>query len=309
MLVSTKKIFSKALSGGYAVPAFNINNMEMIQGIMEGVAEENSPVILQVSRGARQYANPIFLKKLTEAAEESYPQIPFALHLDHGDTFEVCQDCIDNGFTSVMIDASSKNFTDNIALTKQVVDFAHQKNIPTEAELGKLAGIEDDVSVAEKEATFTDPQEAKEFVEKTGCDSLAIAVGTSHGAFKFKGEPYLSFERIKSIEKKLPNFPLVLHGASSVLEEFVDLCNQFGGEIKGARGVPEKMLAKAARETNIVKINIDTDLRLVMTGIVRKYLVQNPTVFDPRKYLGAARQEFTAMVRQKVRMCNSSNKI
>ena len=309
MLVSTKDMFPKALAEGYAVPAFNINNMEMIQGIMDGVREEKSPVILQVSRGARKYANPIFLKKLAEAAAEAYPEIPFALHLDHGDDFAICRECIENGFSSVMIDASSKEIDENISLTKEVVDFAHERDITVEAELGRLAGVEDDVAVSDRDAKFTDPDEAKRFVNETKCDSLAIAVGTSHGAFKFKGEPYLSYDRINQIQEKLPNFPLVLHGASSVLQNFVQLCNDFGGDIAGAQGVPEDMLSKAARETNIVKINIDTDLRLVMTGVIRKYLKENPGVFDPRKYLGAAKEEFTNMVRQKVRMCGSSNKI
>ena len=302
-------MFPKAIKEGYAIPAFNINNMEMIQGIMEGVKAENSPVILQVSRGARKYANPIFLRKLAEAAQEAYPEIPFALHLDHGDNFEICKECIESGFSSVMIDASSENLEENIRITKEVVDFAHERNITVEAELGRLAGVEDDVSVADKDARFTDPEEAKRFVDETGCDSLAIAVGTSHGAFKFKGDPYLSYDRIKQIQEKLEDFPLVLHGASSVLQDFVELCNKFGGDITGAKGVPEDMLAKAAKETNIAKINVDTDLRLVMTGVIRKYLDENPNVFDPRKYLGAARDEFTKMVRQKVRMCGSSNKI
>lgn len=307
MFTDTKEMFQKALAGGYAVPAFNVNNMEMIQGIMEGVRLEKSPVILQVSRGAREYANPVFLRKLVEAAAELYPEIPFALHLDHGDTFELCQASVDDGFTSVMIDASSKPFEENIALTKKVADYAHAKGVPVEAELGKLAGVEEHVSVDERDATFTDPQEAKDFVERTGCDSLAVAVGTSHGAFKFKGEPYLNFDRLAQIGEALPNFPLVLHGASTVLPEFVELCNRYGGEIRGARGVSEELLSKAAK-TNVCKINIDTDLRLVMTGAVRKYLAENPAVFDPRKYLGEARNEFVKMVRHKVHVCGSQGK-
>ncbi len=308
MLTDTREMFQKALAGKYAIPAFNVNNMEIIQGIMEGVKAENSPVILQVSRGARNYANPIFLKKLVEAAEELYPEIPFALHLDHGDSFETAKDCIDSGFTSVMIDASKYEFDKNVEITKSVVDYAHERNIPVEAELGKLAGVEDEVSVEEKDAKFTDPDEAKEFVDKTGCDSLAVAVGTSHGAYKFTGEPYLSFDRLHQIEEKLPDFPLVLHGASSVLQEYVAMCNQYGGELGGAKGVSEELLTKAATETNVVKINIDTDLRLVMTGMIRKYLQENPEVFDPRKYLGAARDEFIKMVRHKVHVCGSQNK-
>ena len=309
MLVSTREMFQQAISGGYAIPAFNINNMEMIQGIMEGVRLEKSPVILQVSRGARNYAHPTFLKKLAQAASEVYPEIPFALHLDHGDDFKICQECIESGFSSVMIDASSHDLEENIRITKEVVQFAHEKQVTVEAELGRLAGVEDDVSVSDRDARFTDPEEAERFVAETGCNSLAIAVGTSHGAFKFKGDPYLSYERIKQIQDKLGDFPLVLHGASSVLQDFVKLCNDFGGDIAGAKGVPEDMLAKAARETNIAKINVDTDLRLVMTGVIRKYLNDNPSVFDPRKYLGAAREEFTKMVQQKVRMCGSSGRI
>lgn len=308
MIVSPKTLFAKALAGKYAIPAFNVNNMEMIQGIMDGVAAENSPVILQVSAGARKYAGAIFLRKLIEAAEEKYPQIPFAIHLDHGEDFAICQSCIENNFNSVMIDASKFPLEKNIEITKSVVDFAREKNVAVEAELGKLAGVEDNISVDERDAKFTDAAEAKIFVEKTGCDSLAIAVGTSHGAFKFTGEPFLSFERISEIEKNLPNFPLVLHGASSVLQDFVKLCNDFGGDISGARGVSEDLLNRAATQTNICKINIDTDLRLVMTGAIRQHLNENPANFDPRKFLGAARDEFTKMVRHKVRVCGSENK-
>lgn len=305
MLTDTKEMFKKALTGSYAIPAFNVNNMEIIQGIMEGAKAEKSPVILQVSRGARSYANGVFLRKLVEAAEELYPEVPFALHLDHGDSFETAKDCIDSGFTSVMIDASSKPFDENIEITKKVVEYAHARNLPVEAELGKLAGVEDEVSVSDKDAKFTDPDEAKDFVEKTGCDSLAVAVGTSHGAYKFKGEPYLSFDRLQQIGEKLPNFPLVLHGASSVLQKYVEMCNQYGGSLGDAKGVSEELLFRAATETNVVKINIDTDLRLVMTGVIRKYLAENPAEFDPRKYLGAARDEFIEMVRHKIHVCNS----
>ncbi|MCT4592353.1 MAG: class II fructose-1,6-bisphosphate aldolase [Candidatus Gracilibacteria bacterium] len=307
MLQDTKIMFEKALTGKYAIPAFNINNMEMIQGIMEGARLEKSPVILQVSRGARKYANPVFLKKMVEAVEEVYPEIPFALHLDHGDDFEICKDSVDGGFSSVMIDASAKPFEENIALTKQVVEYAHERGVVAEAELGKLAGVEDDVAVEDKDAKFTDPQEAKEFVDRTGCDSLAVAIGTSHGAFKFKGEPYLSFDRLQEITDLLPDFPFVLHGASTVLPDFVDLCNQYGGQIEGAKGVSEELLSEAAK-MNVCKINIDTDLRLVMTGMVRKYLSKNPSEFDPRKYLGAARDEFTKMVQHKIHVCGSQQK-
>ena len=308
MIVSPKILFAKALAGKYAIPAFNVNNMEMIQGIMNGVAAEKSPVILQVSAGARKYAGPIFLRKLIEAAAEEFPAVPFAVHLDHGEDFAICKSCIENDFNSVMIDASRFEFDENVARTREVVDFAKPKNVAVEAELGKLAGVEDNVSVDARDAKFTDAAEAAEFVAKTECDSLAIAVGTSHGAFKFTGEPFLSFERIAEIEKNLPNFPLVLHGASSVLENFVKLCNDFGGEIAGARGVSEELLHRAATQTNICKINIDTDLRLVMTGSIRKNLAENPANFDPRKFLGAARDEFEKMVRHKVRVCGSENK-
>ncbi|MDI3480549.1 MAG: fructose-bisphosphate aldolase, class [Tepidanaerobacteraceae bacterium] len=298
-LVTSKEMFRKAYEGGYAVGAFNVNNMEIIQGIVEAAKEEKAPLILQVSAGARKYAKPVYLKKLVEAAVED-TGLPIVLHLDHGENFEICKACVDDGFTSVMIDGSKHPFEENIAITKKVVEYAHERGVVVEAELGKLAGIEDNVNVSEREATFTDPDQAVEFVERTGVDSLAVAIGTSHGAYKFKGEPKLDFERLEKLTKMLPGFPLVLHGASSVLPEFVEACNQYGGSIPGAKGVPEEMLKKAAG-MGVCKINIDTDLRLAMTASVRKYLAENPSEFDPRKYLGVARDAIKEMVRHKIK--------
>ncbi|NLZ54618.1 MAG: class II fructose-1,6-bisphosphate aldolase [Thermoanaerobacteraceae bacterium] len=298
-LVTSKEMFKKAYEGKYAVGAFNVNNMEIIQGIVEAALEEKSPLILQVSAGARKYAKPVYLKKLVEAAIED-TNLPIVLHLDHGESFEICKACIDDGFTSVMIDGSKYPFEENIQLTKKVVDYAHERGVVVEAELGRLAGIEDAVKVSEKDAVFTDPDEAVEFVERTGVDSLAIAIGTSHGAYKFKGEPKLDFERLEKISNMLPGFPIVLHGASSVPEEFVELCNKYGGQIPGAKGVPEDMLRKAAT-MGVCKINIDTDLRLAMTASVRKYMAENPSEFDPRKYLGPAREAIKQMVIHKMR--------
>lgn len=297
-LVTSTEMFRKAYEGGYAVGAFNVNNMEIIQGIVAAHKEENAPLILQVSAGARKYASPIYLRKLVEAAIED-SGLDIVLHLDHGDDFEICKDCIDNGFTSVMIDGSRFPLEQNIELTKRVVDYAHSKGVVVEAELGKLAGVEDAVNVSAKDATYTVPEEAVRFVKETGVDSLAIAIGTSHGAYKFKGEPSLDFERLETITKLLPNFPLVLHGASSVPREFVDLCNKYGGEVPGARGVPEEMLKRAAN-LGVCKINIDTDLRLAMTASIRKILSENPAEFDPRKYLGPARDAIKEMVRHKI---------
>ena len=297
-LVTSTEMFKKAYEGGYAVGAFNVNNMEIIQGIVAAHQEENAPLILQVSAGARKYANPIYLRKLVEAAiEES--GIDIVLHLDHGDDFEICKSCIDGGFTSVMIDGSKYPLEQNIELTKRVVDYAHSKGVVVEAELGKLAGVEDAVNVSAKDATYTVPEEAVRFVKETGVDSLAIAIGTSHGAYKFKGEPSLDFERLETITKLLPNFPLVLHGASTVPREFVDLCNKYGGAVPGAQGVPEEMLKRAAK-LGVCKINIDTDLRLAMTASIRKILTENPAEFDPRKYLGPARDAIKEMVRHKI---------
>lgn len=305
-LVTSTEMFKKAYEGGYAIGAFNVNNMEIIQGIVEAAKEENSQLILQVSAGARKYASPIYLKKLVEAAVAD-SGLDIVLHLDHGENFEICKQCIDDGFTSVMIDASYLPFEENIKLTKQVVEYAHAHGVVAEAELGKLAGVEDDVNVSKEDATYTDPDEAVEFVERTGVDSLAIAIGTSHGAYKFKGEPKLDFKRLEIITNKLEGFPLVLHGASTVLPEFVDMCNKYGGDIPGAQGVPEEMLRRAAK-LGVCKINIDTDLRLAMTAAVRKHFIENPSDFDPRKYLGPARLAIKDMVQHKIKdVLGSSN--
>ncbi len=298
-LITTTEMFKKALEADYAIGAFNVNNMEIIQGIVDAAQEENSSLILQVSAGARKYAKAPYLMKLVEAAILD-TGVDVALHLDHGEDFEICKKCIDDGFTSVMIDGSKHPFEENIALTKKVVDYAHEKGVVVEAELGKLAGVEDDIKVDARSATFTDPEEAKEFVERTGVDSLAIAIGTSHGAYKFKGTPYLDFERLKEIHSIIPDTPLVLHGASTVIPEFVDKCNQYGGEIPGARGVPEDMITEAVKH-GVCKVNIDTDLRLAMTAEVRKFLVENPGEFDPRKYLGPARAAIKDMVKHKIK--------
>lgn len=298
-LVSTKEMFKKAYEGGYAVGAFNVNNMEILQAIVDAGEAEKAPLILQVSAGARKYARHEYLIKLVEAAMQT-SNVPIVLHLDHGDSFELCKSCIDGGFSSVMIDGSKYSFEENIALTKKVVDYAHDKGVTVEAELGKLAGVEDDVNVSAKDAVYTDPDQAKEFVEKTGCDSLAIAIGTSHGAYKFKTEPKLDFERLEKISKLLPDFPIVLHGASSVPEYLVEYCNKYGGKIPGAKGVPEDMLRKAASMA-VCKINIDTDLRLAMTGTIRKIFSEDPAEFDPRKYLGPARDEIKKLVQHKLK--------
>ncbi|TYP49787.1 class II fructose-1,6-bisphosphate aldolase [Thermosediminibacter litoriperuensis] len=298
-LVTSREMFKKAYEGGYAIGAFNVNNMEIIQGIVEAAREEKAPLILQVSAGARKYARPVYLKKLVEAAAED-TGLPIVLHLDHGEDFEICKACIDDGFTSVMIDGSRLPFEENIALTRRVVEYAHERGVVVEGELGRLAGVEDNVRVSDREATFTDPDQALEFVERTGVDSLAVAIGTSHGAYKFKGEAYLDFERLKKITEKLPGFPLVLHGASSVLPEYVEICNRYGGNIPGAQGVPEDMLRKAA-SMGVCKINIDTDLRLAMTATIRRYFSENPSEFDPRKYLGEAREAIKKIVKHKMR--------
>jgi fructose-bisphosphate aldolase class II len=273
--------------------------MEIIQGIVGAAEAEQAPLILQVSAGARKYANPVYLRKLVEAAVET-TGLDICLHLDHGDDFDICKSCVDSGFTSVMIDGSKHPFDENLALTKKVVEYAHDHGVVVEAELGKLAGIEDAVNVADRDSTFTDPDEAVEFVERSGCDSLAVTIGTSHGAFKFKGEPQLDFERLYKISELLPGFPLVLHGASSVPKEFVDLCNQYGGQIPGAKGVPEDMLRKAAK-SGVCKINIDTDLRLAMTASIRQVFIENPEYFDPRQYLGPGRNAIKAMVAHKIK--------
>lgn len=298
-LVTTKEMFAKALKSDYAVGAFNVNNMEIIQGIVDAAKIESAPLILQVSAGARKYAKPAYLLKLVEAAVED-SGLDIALHLDHGEDFDICKKCVDDGFTSVMIDGSKHSFEENIALTKQVVEYAHAKGVVVEAELGKLAGVEDNIKVDARSATFTDPDEAVEFVEKTGVDSLAIAIGTSHGAYKFKGDPYLDFERLQKISSLLPNTPLVLHGASTVLPEFVALCNKYGGNIPGAQGVPEDMIRTAAKY-GVCKVNIDTDLRLAMTAEIRRIFMENPAEFDPRKYLGPARDAIQQMVQHKIK--------
>lgn len=305
-LITTKEMFKKALVNDYAVGAFNVNNMEIIQGIVDAASIENAPLILQVSAGARKYAKPAYLLKLVEAAIED-TGLDIALHLDHGEDFDICKKCIDDGFTSVMIDGSKHTFEENIALTKQVVEYAHAHGVVVEAELGKLAGVEDNIKVDARSATFTDPDEAVEFVERTGVDSLAIAIGTSHGAYKFTGEPYLDYERLKKIHSLLPDTPLVLHGASSVLKEFVDRCNEFGGQIPGAQGVPEEMIRESTKY-GICKVNIDTDLRLAMTAEIRRVLIENPKEFDPRKYLGPGRDAITKMVQHKIKnVLNASN--
>ena len=298
-LVTTKDMFAKALKSDYAIGAFNVNNMEIIQGIVDAAKEEQSALILQVSAGARKYAKPAYLTKLVEAAILD-TGLDIALHLDHGEDFEICKKCVDDGFTSVMIDGSKHSFEDNIRITKEVVEYAHAHGVVVEAELGKLAGVEDDVKVDARSATFTDPDEAAEFVERTGVDSLAIAIGTSQGAYKFKGEPYLDYERLKKIHTLIPDTPLVLHGASTVLQEFVAKCNQYGGQVAGAQGVPEEMIREAVKY-GICKVDIDTDLRLAMTAEVRKYIMENPGEFDPRKYLGPAREAIKGMVQHKIK--------
>jgi fructose-bisphosphate aldolase class II len=307
-LVTPKVMFEKAYAGQYAIGAFNVNNMEIIQGIVDAAKEEKSPLILQVSAGARKYAKHIYLIKLVEAAVED-TGLPICLHLDHGEDFEICKSCVDGGFTSVMIDGSKHPFEENIALTKKVVEYAHARGVMVEAELGRLAGVEDAVKVSSKDATYTDPDQAVEFVERTGVDSLAIAIGTSHGAYKFKGEPSLDFERLEKISRLLPGFPLVLHGASTVLPEFVAKCNHYGGKIEGAQGVPEEMLLRAGK-SGVCKINIDTDLRLAMTASVREHFALHPSDFDPRQYLKPAREAIKSMVQHKIRnVLNSSNRL
>ena len=300
-LVTTKEMFRKAYDGGYAIGAFNVNNMEIVQGITEACAMEKAPVILQVSKGARAYASHTYLVKLVEAALLDCPDIPIALHLDHGPDFETCKACIEGGFTSVMIDGSSKPFAENIELTKKVVAYAHDHGVVVEAELGTLAGIEDEVKVSAEDSSYTRPEEVEEFVTKTGCDSLAIAIGTSHGAYKFKPgtKPQLRFDILHEVEKRLPGFPIVLHGASSVPQEYVEKINANGGAMPGAIGVPEEQLREAARSA-VCKINIDSDLRLVMTGSIREHFTQFPAHFDPREYLKPARANIKELVRHKL---------
>ena len=308
-LVTTTEMFKKAYAGGYAVGAFNVNNMEMIQAMLVAANECRSPVILQVSAGARKYANPVYLRHLVQAAVET-TDIPIAMHLDHGADFEICKASIDGGFTSVMIDASSKPWEENIALTKKVVEYAHDHGVVVEAELGKLAGIEDDVHVADHDAMFTSPDEVEEFTSRTGIDSLAIAIGTSHGAYKFKPgqDPKLRIDILEEIGRRLPGFPIVLHGASSVPQEQVAIVNEFGGSMPNAIGIPESELRKAAKLA-VCKINIDSDLRVAFTAAIRKHLAENPSHFDPRQYLGDARANMKEMVKHKiVEVLGSANK-
>lgn len=297
-IVTSTEMFRKAYEGGYAVGAFNVNNMEIIQGITEGAKMENAPVILQVSAGARKYAKHVYLMKMIEAAVAD-TDLPIVVHLDHGPDFETCKSCIDGGFSSVMIDGSHFTFEENIEVTKKVVEYAHDHGVVVEAELGRLAGVEDDVKVSAEDSSYTQPDEVEEFVTRTGCDSLAIAIGTSHGAYKFKGEPRLRFDILEEVGRRLPGFPIVLHGASSVIPEYVDMINQYGGTMPGAQGVPEDMLRKAASMA-VCKINIDSDLRLAFTGLVRKHFVENPDHFDPRQYLTDARNGIRDMVRHKI---------
>ncbi|MEL7608490.1 MAG: class II fructose-1,6-bisphosphate aldolase [Bacillota bacterium] len=299
-LVTSKEMFQKAYSGGYAIGAFNVNNMEIIQGITEAAKEVNSPLILQVSSGARKYANHTYLMKLIEAAIIE-TDLPICVHLDHGDTFELCKSCIDGGFTSVMIDGSHHSFADNIKLTRQVVEYAHDHGVVVEGELGRLAGIEDAVNVSAEDASYTRPEEVEEFVFKTGVDSLAIAIGTSHGAYKFKPgvKPQLRFDILEKIQQRLPGFPIVLHGSSSVVPEFVEMINKYGGNMPDAIGIPEDMLRQAAK-MSVCKINIDSDLRLAMTATIRKYLAEHPDHFDPRQYLKPARDAIKSMVLRKI---------
>ena len=320
-LVTSKEMFKKAYDGGYAIGAFNINNMEIVQGITEAAYELKSPVILQASQGARKYANSVYLVKLVEAALELYPELPVVLHLDHGADFNVCKDCIDNGFTSVMIDYSGHSFEENVAESRRVVEYAHERGVVVEAELGTLAGIEDDVKVEHGAASYTDPDQVEEFVKRTGVDSLAIAIGTSHGAYKFKPEqctrnekgilvpPPLRFDILEEVSRRLPGFPIVLHGASSVPQDFVKIINENGGALKDAVGVPEEQLRQAARSA-VCKINIDSDLRLGMTAGIRKHFIEHPDHFDPRQYLTDGRANVKAVVAHKiVEVLGSDNKI
>ncbi len=306
-LVTTKEMFEKSMKEHFAIGAFNVNNMEIVQAVLDAAKEENSPVILQASSSAIKYARINYLMKMVEAGVQE-TNVPVAIHLDHGPDFETCKMCIDAGFTSVMIDGSKYSFEENVALTKKVVDYAHERGVVVEAELGKLAGIEDDVNVSSSDAMYTDPEEARKFVERTGCDSLAIAIGTSHGAYKFKGDAKLRFDILQKVKEKLPNTPIVLHGASTVIPELVETCNKYGGNIPGAKGVPDEML-KEASEKGVSKINVDTDLRLAMTSEIRRVLAEEPEVFDPRKYLTPARDKIKETVKHKMRdVFGSANK-
>ena len=306
-LVTTKEMFKKSIEEKFAVGAFNINNMEFVQAIMDAAYAEKSPVILQTSSSAIKYARVPYLKKMIEAGLEEH-DIPVALHLDHGPDFETCKMCVDSGYTSVMFDGSKYDFEKNIELTKQVVEYAHERGVVVEAELGKLAGVEDDVNVAENDAIYTDPDQALEFVERTGCDSLAIAIGTSHGAYKFKGEAKLRFDILEKVKNLMPNVPIVLHGASTVIPEYVEMCNKYGGNMPGAKGVPDEMLHEASMR-GVSKINVDTDLRLAMTAAIREVFAETPEQFDPRKYMGPGRELIEETVKHKIRdVFGSSNK-
>jgi len=309
-LVDTKKMFAAAYKNGYAVGAFNVNNMEITQGIIAAAAQEKAPLILQVSRGAREYASISYLKGIIDVAVEENPDIPIAIHLDHGDTFETCKQFVDDGFTSVMIDASKLPFEENVRVTQQVVQYAHSRAVVVEAELGQLGGIEEDVVGVDADDIskhLTDPEQAVEFVERSGCDSLAVACGTSHGAYKFKSEPKLAFDVIQQISEKLPDFPLVMHGSSSVLKEFKDLINKYGGDMPDAMGVPEEAISKAAKMA-VCKVNIDTDLRMALTAKIRQVFAEKPGEFDPRKYLGPGREAIKQMVRHKLQVLGCAGK-
>ena len=309
-LVDTKKMFEMAYKNGYAVGAFNVNNMEITQGIIAAVAEEKSPLILQISRGARSYASMSYLKAIIDVAVAENPDLPICMHLDHGDTFETCKQCVDDGFTSVMIDGSHHSFEDNIKLTKQVVDYAHDNGVVVEAELGKLGGIEEDVVGVSHDdimSHLTDPDEAVEFVERTGVDSLAVAIGTSHGAYKFKSEPKLAFDVVEKIQAKIPGYPLVMHGSSSVPKEFKDLINKFGGDMPDAVGVPESAISEAVKMA-VCKVNIDTDLRMALTAKIREVYATEPSEFDPRKYLGPGREAIKDMVKRKLHVLGCAGK-
>jgi fructose-bisphosphate aldolase class II len=307
-LVNTKKMFETAYKNGYAVGAFNVNNMEITQGIINAVAEEKAPLILQISRGAREYASMSYLRAIIDVAVAENPDIPIAMHLDHGDTFDICKQCVDDGFTSVMIDASKQPFEENIEVTKKVVEYAHPRGVVVEAELGQLGGIEEDVvGVDDVSKHLTDPTQAAEFVERSGCDSLAVACGTSHGAYKFKAEPKLALDLIQEISDLLPGFPLVMHGSSSVLREFKDLINKYGGDMPDAMGVPESAISKAAKMA-VCKVNIDTDLRMALTAKIRQVFAESPREFDPRKYLGPGREAIKDMVKHKLHVLGCAGK-
>lgn len=308
-IVTTKEMFDKATKEGYAIGAFNVNNMEIIQAVVEGARELRSPVILQISEGALKYAKKNYLMHMIKAAIEEDSSMQIAIHLDHGASFEICKECIDSGFTSVMIDGSKYSYEENIELTKKVVEYAHERGVVVEAELGRLSGIEEDINVNEKDSSYTNPNQALDFIQKTGCDSLAVAIGTSHGAYKFKGDAELRFDILEEINNKLPNYPLVLHGASTIIPEFVQKCNQYGGDLDNAKGIPEEMLRKATT-MGICKINIASDISLVMTATIREEFTINPKEIDPRKYLGPSREAIKEMVKRKIiNMLGSENKI